>query len=166
MKIEYLVELRDAPGQLGIVLGIVSRHGGNIVSIVHERERARGEYVPVRLVLDVAEDALDVLTGALRAELRVVSVSGRPAGTSHAFLLLGHVFRAQIGDLTDALFAAGADVRHIRAEIDGREKPSAVLIEFQARDANVLAEAEARLTALARERGLQCIGALAGGASA
>ncbi|HVL49733.1 MAG TPA: hypothetical protein VM889_14345 [Candidatus Thermoplasmatota archaeon] len=160
MKVEYLVELRDQPGQLGLVLGIVARFGANILSIVHERERARGDLVPVRLALDVEEPAVEPLTAALSAEVRVTTVSGRAAGTSHALLLVGHVFRAQLGDFTDALFTAGADVRHVRAEIEHKDKPSAVLIEFQSPSARVLADARERVEALARARGLVVVPAI------
>lgn len=161
MILDIQVELKDAPGQLGNVLAVVARYGGNIQSVHHEHGRQRGEWVPVRLKLEVLEEASEALVGALREEARVLNVSGNVRSIPYAFLVLGHVFQSQLTDLTDAIFAAGAEVRTVRAEVSGREQPSAVLVEIAAPDAGALARAQQGVAALAREKGLSYVGALA-----
>ncbi|NIM44978.1 MAG: ACT domain-containing protein [Nitrososphaeria archaeon] len=52
MKIHLTLGLLDRPGQLVKALEPIAKSGGNIVSIIHERERLSGGYVPVSLVVD------------------------------------------------------------------------------------------------------------------
>jgi ACT domain-containing protein len=44
--------LVDRPGQLLKALEPIAKYGGNIISIIHEREKITGGYVPVSLVVD------------------------------------------------------------------------------------------------------------------
>jgi ACT domain-containing protein len=52
LKVGLTLGLVDKPGQLAKALEPIARCGGNIVSIIHERERITGGYVPVSLVID------------------------------------------------------------------------------------------------------------------
>ncbi len=52
MKINLTLGLADRPGQLLKALEPIAKNGGNIISILHERETIRGNYVPVILVVD------------------------------------------------------------------------------------------------------------------
>ncbi len=161
MKIDIQLELKDSPGQLGSALAIVARYGGNIQSVHHDHGRARNGWVPVRLALEISEEGADMLVAALREESRVLSVLGDVKTIPYAFLLLGHVFQSQISDVTDAVFATGAELRTVRAEVSGRDAPSAVLMEIAAATPEALAAAQARVAAIAREKGLVYVGALA-----
>lgn len=160
MKFDVRLELRDAPGQLEKVLATVARFGGNIRTVAHERDAAHGGQVPVRLVLDLPDEAEAKLLDALREEWVLLSVAGVDAHRRFAVLLLGHVFQADLRNLTDVVFACGAEVRSVQAEIRGQEEPSAVLIEAVAPTAALAAEAEERLCAAARQRGLTPVPAL------
>lgn len=160
MRLDALVELRDQPGQLSQVLGIIGRYGGNILSVQHERAKSRGGFVPVRVVLEASEDAGHAIVEALRKEMRVLSVSGEVATIPYAFLLLGHVFQAQITELTDAVFATGCEVRTVKAEISSREDPSAVLMEIAAPSHDTLQETRERLRSLAKSKGLVYVSTL------
>lgn len=162
MKLDILVELLDSPGQLSHTLATVSRFGGNISSVLHERGKRRGDYVPVRLVLDAPKEAIDPLVNALRQECRVLTVSGASTSLPHAFLLLGHVFESHVQDLTDAAFAAGAEVRKFTAEIASREAPSAALVEIAAPTPEVLQAARERMRETAKAKGLVYVEALGG----
>jgi len=52
MKFYLTFGLADRPGQLLKALEPIAKNGGNIISIVHEREKITGGYVPVSLVVD------------------------------------------------------------------------------------------------------------------
>ena len=52
MKFDLTLGVADKPGQLVRVLEPIARNGGNIVSIIHERETPSEGYVPVSLVAD------------------------------------------------------------------------------------------------------------------
>lgn len=160
MKLDIQLELKDAPGQLGSALAIVARYGGNILSVQHLRASQKGEWVPVRLQLEIGEEAVEPLTHALREESRVISVLGDVRSIPYAFLLLGHVFQSQVNDITDAVFESGAEVRTVRAEIASREKPSAVLVEIAAPSHDVVVAARLRVSQLAKDKGLAFVGAL------
>lgn len=162
LRLDILLELRDSPGQLSQALGTISRFGGNVVSVLHEHGKRKGDWVPVRVVLEATKDAQQPLIDALKAECRVLTISGAAASLPFAFLLLGHVFESQVQELTDAVFATGAEVRRFSAEIAAREEPSAALVEIAAGTAEVLAEARARVAAIAHAKGLVYVEALGG----
>lgn len=52
MKFDLTLGLVDRPGQLIKALEPIAKNGGNIISILHEREKTTGGYVPVSLVVD------------------------------------------------------------------------------------------------------------------
>lgn len=52
MRLDLTLALVDRPGQLVKALEPIAKNGGNIISIIHEREKTAGMYVPVSLVVD------------------------------------------------------------------------------------------------------------------
>jgi len=52
MKFDLTLALADRPGQLLNALAPIAKNGGNIISIIHEREKPAEGYVPVSLVVD------------------------------------------------------------------------------------------------------------------
>lgn len=52
MKFDLTLGLADRPGQLVKALEPIAKNGGNIISIVHDREKNAGAYVPVELVVN------------------------------------------------------------------------------------------------------------------
>lgn len=56
VRVDFTIELADRPGELLKVLSFIVRNQGNVVSVVHERDKARGEYVPVSLSVDFPSD--------------------------------------------------------------------------------------------------------------
>lgn len=162
MKLDVSLELRDSPGQLSAALATISRFGGNVQSVLHEHGRKKGDWIPVRVVLDVPKEAIDALISGLKEEHRVINVSGAMATLPFAFLLLGHVFESHVHEVTDAIFAAGAEVRRFTAEIEARDHPSAALVEIAANTPEALADARDRVAAMAKTKGLVYVEALGG----
>ena len=52
MKFDLTIALADRPGQLLKALKPIAKNGGNIISIIHERENPSAGLVPVSLVVD------------------------------------------------------------------------------------------------------------------
>ena len=52
MKFDLTIALADRPGQLVKALEPIAKNGGNIISIIHEREEPSAGFVPVSLVVD------------------------------------------------------------------------------------------------------------------
>lgn len=152
MKMELDVELRDVPGQLSFVLDRVTEHGGNIESVVHHRQDARGEWVPVRIVFEVAPMRAHRLVEALKERVRVLSASGEKKGHPMAFLLVGHVFDNHIDDYLEGLYESGCRVHRVQAEVTGKSAPSAVFIDITGDDEAAVGRAVDTLERLSAER--------------
>lgn len=74
MRYSMTFELPDRPGQLLRVLEPIARMGGNIVSIIHERDKLSDSYVPVSVVVEFPENfVLERLLEELRGLGFVVS---------------------------------------------------------------------------------------------
>lgn len=157
MRLEFEVELPDAPGELSRVLEVVARHGGNVQSVIHRHERATSGGVPVVFMVDVEEGAAIGLLDALARGNRLLRVNreGGPVRTS--LLVVGHVFEADLKGLLELGFEAGAEVGSLDARINGRANPSAVLFTLSADDRVTLAGATERVRTHAREQGLTVI---------
>jgi len=52
LKFDLTIALADRPGQLIKALEPIAKNGGNIISIIHEREEPSRGFVPVNLVVD------------------------------------------------------------------------------------------------------------------
>lgn len=52
LKFELTLALADRPGQLLRALEPIAKNGGNIISIIHERDKPSEGHVPVSLVVD------------------------------------------------------------------------------------------------------------------
>jgi len=52
LRFDLTLALADRPGQLVMALEPIAKNGGNIISIIHEREKPAEGYVPVSLVAD------------------------------------------------------------------------------------------------------------------
>jgi len=52
LKFDLTIALADRPGQLIKALEPIAKNGGNIISIIHEREEPSSGFVPVNLVVD------------------------------------------------------------------------------------------------------------------
>jgi len=52
LKFDMTLALADKPGQLLKALEPIARNGGNIISIIHERDKPVEGYVPVSLIVD------------------------------------------------------------------------------------------------------------------
>jgi len=52
LKFDLTIALADRPGQLIKALEPIAKNGGNIISIIHEREKPSDGFVPVSLVVD------------------------------------------------------------------------------------------------------------------
>jgi len=52
LKFDLTIALADRPGQLIKALEPIAKNGGNIISIIHEREEPSAGFVPVSLVVD------------------------------------------------------------------------------------------------------------------
>lgn len=108
MLVRIVMELEDVPGQLLKALEPISRFGGNIQSIMHQRERKTPlGRVPVMLVFEVGERArLNRILAALRARgVRITQLGEREGAVRATALLIGHIIHTDIRDTIERLNA-------------------------------------------------------------
>ena len=113
MRAQIEMELEDVPGQLVKVLEPISRFGGNIRNVLHERERKTPlGRVPVRVVFEVDEKAkLNRIVGALRRMgVRITRIGEKEGAVRSTVLLVGHIIHTDIRDTIDRL----NDIRGVR----------------------------------------------------
>lgn len=96
------LELSDKPGELLKALQPVAEHGGNIVSVTHQRGNVtpRGT-LPVEITFEIVEERLENVLDDLREMgVRVAKLGEEKFHESITVVLAGHIVR---GDVTDTI---------------------------------------------------------------
>lgn len=161
------LELPDEPGQLLAALQPVARHGGNLLSVVHERgERTPRGRIPVSIDLECPPPQFDAICDGLReAGLTVVSADAEDYADEVVVVLVGHLVDTGLSDtlrdLRDRAEVTVANVSLSAPDADAREEPSAARVHLRTREGRV----ESALTAVrevADRKGLDVIEPLGG----
>ena len=108
MLVKIVMELEDVPGQLLKALEPISRFGGNIQSIMHQRERKTPlGRVPVMLIFEIGDRSrLNRILAALRTRgIRVTQLGEREGAVRATALLVGHIIHTDIRDTIERLNA-------------------------------------------------------------
>lgn len=161
------LELPDEPGQLLAALQPVARHGGNLLSVVHERgERTPRGRIPVSIDLECPPPQFDAICDGLReAGLTVVTADAEDYADEVVVVLVGHLVDTGLSDtlrdLRDRSEVTVANVSLSAPDADAREEPSAARVHLRTREGRV----ERALTAVrevADRKGLDVIEPLGG----
>lgn len=94
------LELVDEPGQLLAALTPISKHGGNLLSIFHERGNLtpRGR-IPVEVDVECPPDRFEVIVDALRSEgVNVIQAGAERYGEELTVLLIGDLVETDLSD--------------------------------------------------------------------
>ncbi|ODS36454.1 hypothetical protein BEH94_01140 [Candidatus Altiarchaeales archaeon WOR_SM1_SCG] len=111
MKIDMTLELKDIPGTLIEAIEPVSRHGGNIRSVLHLRTGSGP--VPVEIIFEVPDElSLNLIKNSLeerKIRISEIKVEGKKyyEKETHSFMLIGHVIDTGIMDTIDRLNEVG-----------------------------------------------------------
>lgn len=158
MLIRLGMELEDVPGQLVRVLEPISRFGGNIQSVVHQRERKTPlGMAPVMVIFDVDERArLNKIISALRAMGTRITHVGERAGISKStVLLLGDVLHTDINGTIEVLNSLrGVAVSDLSLAMGEAGRESAARLTIVGDDESSLLSAISRLERIAAEKKL------------
>jgi len=136
MIVTIVVELEDKPGQLLKVIEPISRMGGNIISIVHDRHRVTPmKKIPVEFVVDIRSDRLERLIELIReAKIQVRSYNEMRLLVTESFLLIGHIIHTDLSDTINTIDKTGfAEVVEARITMPKLDEPSTALITISAR---------------------------------
>jgi ACT domain-containing protein len=94
------VELVDRPGELLSALEPIADHGGNLLSVFHERgNRTPRGHIPVEVDLECRPDRFDDLVDALRdSGVDVIRAGHEAYGERLTVLLVGHLVDTDLSD--------------------------------------------------------------------
>ena len=166
MRLRIEMELEDVPGQLVKVLDPISKFGGNIQSVVHQRERktALGR-VPVTVIFDVGERArLNRIVAALRGMgVSIICVGEKEGVVKSTVLLIGHIIHTDVRDTIDRLNALrGVMVSDLSLAMGATGEESAARLTIAADDEKRAGAALLRLEKIADRKNLLMIKSLGG----
>lgn len=94
------LELVDEPGELLNALGPIAEHGGNLLSIFHERGNItpRGR-IPVEVDLETTPERFEKIVEALRESgVNVVRAGAERYGEELTVVLIGHLVETDLSD--------------------------------------------------------------------
>lgn len=154
MRLSMDLELQDIPGQLVLSLEPFKTYKGNIISVVHHRDRKTpmGK-IPVRLVFEIDKPNIDKVKNQLEKNGIIVARVGEDRFVEEmSVLLVGHVVHTDLGDTINRIDSTGfAEVEDLCLKMPGIEDPSSAYMRIRATGKE---EIEKSLSIL-REVGLQ-----------
>lgn len=144
MKISMDIELEDIPGQLVHALEPVSDFGGNILSVLHQRDKKTPSgRIPVQLVVEIEEQKLDKLVDRLKGKgMNVVRIGKERLKESMVVLLIGHIVHSDIRETIDSIDSTGfAEVVKLSLSMPAVDKKSSASLTLSAIGEDELNEA-------------------------
>jgi len=164
MFVRIEMELEDVPGQLVKVLDPISRFGGNIQNVVHQRDRKTPlGRVPVTVIFDVDERArLNRIIAALRnMGIHITRIGEREGMVKSTVLLIGHIIHTDIRDTIDRInVLRGVMVSDLSLAMGAMGEESAARATITANDEKRARAALSRLEKIAAEKKLLMITSL------
>ena len=163
MKISMDIELEDIPGQLVHALEPVSDFGGNILSVLHQRDKKTPSgRVPVQLVVEIEEKRLDKLVDGLKGRgMNVVRIGKERLKESMVVLLIGHIVHSDIRETIDSIDSTGfAEVVKLSLSMPGVDKKSSASVTLSAIGEDELNEALAILEEATNKKDIMVISSL------
>ncbi|MGQ4555933.1 amino acid-binding protein [Halobellus sp. GM3] len=154
------LELVDEPGELLRSLRPIAEHGGNLLSIFHERGSVtpRG-HIPVEVDVEATPDRFERIIDGLRdAEINVVQAGTERYSEAITVVLSGRVIDTDLSDtLSRIQESANATVTDLSlAAPEGTEGVSSARVHLAA-EAGASTDVFERLRAVADEKGLDLI---------
>jgi len=144
MKISMDIELKDIPGQLVLALKPVSGLGGNILSVLHQRDKKTpAGRIPVELVIEIEEKRLERLVEQLEEQgVSVVRTGEVRLRESMVVLLIGHIVHSDLGETIDSIDSTGfAEIVGLSLSMPGVDKESSASVTLSAIGTKELDEA-------------------------
>ncbi len=154
MRLSMDLELQDVPGQLILALEPFRLYKGNIISVVHHRDRKtpRGT-IPIRLVFEISRSKIEKIKDHLKKNnISVVRIGEDRFVEEVSVLLVGHVVDSDLGDTINQIDSTGfAEVMDLCLKMPGIDDPSSAYIKIRATGKEEMSKA----LAILREVGVQ-----------
>jgi ACT domain-containing protein len=167
MKVGLDIVLKDVPGQLVLALGPISKFGGNIISIVHEREAVKGGRIPIRVNIEVeSTEGLKKIIKELEKEDIWVSKAGEIKKKEKiTFVIIGHIVDTDLRDTIDRMHEIqGVIVADVDLAMPDPDKESSAILGIEVSGKKKAKAAMEKLDGIAKEKKLIVIKSLEAGA--
>ncbi|QLG64116.1 amino acid-binding protein [Halorarum salinum] len=162
------LELVDEPGQLLAALKPIAEHGGNLLSVFHERGNItpRG-HIPVAVDIECPPDRFDTILEALRENgVNVTRAGAEEFGAEVTVVLVGHLIDTDLSDtlrrLADCANATVADLELSAPAGAGSDEQSSARLRLRAREGETR-EVLDTVRSVAGEKGIHVIEPMEGG---
>lgn len=159
------LELKDTPGQLLGALKPISDIGGNIITIIHQRDQTTSENtLKVDIVLELAEKKLDALIEALRERgCGVVRIGKQRLLQKQSLIMIGHLMHTDLTDTVDRIDQTGfAEVSELHMVMPAIDEPSTAKITLRAVSAEDMLHAVRILREVASQKDILILEPLEG----
>jgi len=164
MRIEFEIELKDMPGQLVRALEPISKHGGNLLSVVHIRnDRKKGERIPVHVTLELAEPlSLEKILKELEErDILVSKINEIKKKERITVMVIGHVVDTDLRDTIDKLNAIkGVMVADLKLTMPHPEEETSALATIEITGVEKTKKVMEAMEKIAREKNLTLVKAL------
>jgi ACT domain-containing protein len=164
MRISLDLQLKDVPGQLVKALVPISSFGGNIVSVVHMREKGpKGERVPVHVILEMDNSGrLEKMLNALEdRDIWVSKVGEVRKKEGITVILIGHIVDTDVRDTIDKINAIrGAMVADLALAMPHPEKETSARMDIDVADSEIGKKVLERLDEIAKDKDLVVVKSL------
>jgi ACT domain-containing protein len=160
MLLTLIVELDDKPGQLVRVLEPLSKLGGNIVGIVHQRgKKTPLNRVPVEISLKIDERKIpELLTTLDDLGIVVRSLNEIRLTSTASLLLIGHIIHTDLSDTISRIDSSGnAEVVELHISMPKLNEPSTAMVTISATGEEMLKRAINELKKVCSEKGILVI---------
>ncbi len=159
MLLTLIVELEDKPGQLVKVLEPISKLGGNIVGIVHQRgKKTPLNRVPVEISLKIDGKKVDRLLDVLkRSGVIIRSCNEEKLIATTSLLLIGHIIHTDVSDTINKIDSGDAECVELHVSMPRVNEPSTAMVTISARNEDKLKAAVEKLKKVCREKGIDVI---------
>jgi len=162
------LELVDEPGELLRALEPIAEHGGNLLSIYHERGNLtpRG-HIPVEVDLEATPDRFEGIVDALRdAGVNVIEAGQERYSEEVTVLLVGHLVDTDLSDTLSALRAENGAVTDLSLSApEGVEEVSSARLRLQT-EQGAVDDTLAAVRSVAEQKDLRVVEPLAPGGKA
>lgn len=164
MRISLDLQLKDVPGQLVKALIPISSLGGNIVSVVHMREKGpKGERVPVHVIFEMDNSGrLEKILKALEdMDIWVSKVGEVKKKEEITVILIGHIVDTDVRDTIDKINAiSGAMVADLALAMPHPEKETSARMDIDVADSEIGKKVLQRLDEIAKDKDLVVVKSL------
>ncbi len=157
MLVSIIVELKDKPGQLIKAIEPISMAGGNIIGVVHKREKATPSgKIPVEISVQIDVEKINEVIEKIRERGIVVrSYNEVKLLATTSVMLIGHIIHTDLSDTINRIDSTGfAEVVEMNISMPELKGHSTAMLTISAKGKDELKRALEILKDVCKSKGI------------